>query len=88
MFVTHPARITSNNPNFINQETIMAMQELNQVEMAEVSGAILGNIGGSGLSGILGNLPVVLNGAPFFLLNLLGLRNDGATLQNNYGLFS
>ncbi len=58
----------------------MAMQELNQAEVAEVSGAY-----GSGLAGILGNLPTVLFGAPIILLNLLGLRNDGATIENYYG---
>jgi hypothetical protein len=67
----------------------MAMQELNQAEMAEVSGALLfGNFGGNGAAGILSNLPVVFAGAPIFLLNLLGLSNDGATLENNYGNFS
>jgi hypothetical protein len=66
------------------------MQELNQAEVAEVSGGIisLGNTGGGGLAGILGNLPAILVGLPIFLLNLLGLRNDGAAIENNYGYFS
>ncbi len=57
----------------------MAMQELNQTEVAEVSGALL-FLGGPG--SITGNLPFVLAGLPFFLLGLLGQGGTFSSFAN------